>query len=183
MKTSAILILGLALSAQDALGCQRIDDFIKDVENGRSEFLFDARFTLVDATENGVRTVRRYSVDMPNLVPPAIMLLEIVDDDTSKPFEAKGTVGRLRVRPHSVGHWIDLSASAVTTDIYDHIHACPKTENEICGGFSIHFEGKDAALDVGFRTYLRDSDSKYAIDEVSVSIRERWCTSPNVFLR
>jgi len=182
MNTRAtILILGLVLGAQDALGCQRINDFIEDVKKGTPKVLFDARSTFVGVTQEGTRSVRRYSIQVPNLVPPEIMRLEIVDEESYKPFEAKEGVRHLRVRPHSVSHWIDVSPSAVTTDPYDVLQGCPQTNDQLCGGFSIHLESKDAALEVGFLLYAKD-DWLY-IDEVSVAVRERRCTTPDMFLK
>jgi hypothetical protein len=118
---------------------------------------------------------------MPNLVPPEIMQLEIADQESYKRSEAKEAVRHLRVRPHSLSRWIDVSPSAVTTDQYDSIQGCPQTTGQLCGGFSIHFETKDAALEVGFLMYPRDN--RYYIDQVKVSVRERWCTTPDVFLK
>jgi hypothetical protein len=161
----AVLISCLALSAQEALGCQRINDFVKDIENGKSEVLFDADIKLIDTEKKGLITTRRYSVHLPRTVPSEIMQLEIVDDDFyAKRGDPESGKRSLRIRPYSVSHWIDVSPSAVTNDIYDVIETCPQTKSEACGGFAIHFESKDAALEIGYVSYLKD-DKQY-VDQV-----------------
>ena len=176
------MISALALGVNEAIACQSIEDFVKDIESNRSELLPSAAFTLVDvAKPYQFRTVRRYAIHLPSSVPEEIMQLEIVDDDRphSKPRQDDTGTRYLRIRPHSVSHWIDVGVSAVTLDIYDHITGCPRTKSELCGGFGIHFESKDAAIEIGFLTYIKDD--KHHVDQVILTVRERWCTEPDMF--
>lgn len=65
-----IVVLGLLVGAHEALGCVAINDFVKDVENGKSEKILDSRFTLVDMRKDGLEAVRRYSHVLPYCSPP-----------------------------------------------------------------------------------------------------------------
>jgi hypothetical protein len=153
--------------AREAVGCLPIGDFVKDVENGRSQKL-GAHFKLIDTKKDGSVTVRRFSHISPSLQPSEIMEVEIIDDDDpwSRAWEQKWG-RRLRIRPHSVSHWIEVMASAVWIDIVDTDQGCP---HEGCHRFSIIFAGKGGALLVGFGSRWL-GERKWQIERVSLSVR------------
>jgi hypothetical protein len=169
-KLAFTLIACLALGGQNALwadtpgGCMLIDDFVKVVETGGPLWLADARFTLIESKTDAHKTVRRYSMHSPHLA--ELMQLEIIDSTRDRASEAKAAVRRLRVRPHSVSHWIAVWPSAVGLDQY-----------ELGRGFAIYFESKDGALAVGFLL----AESKPHIEDVTLAMGERWCIDPHMF--
>jgi hypothetical protein len=153
----------------EAVACILINDFVKDVENGKSERILNSRFTLVDTRKDGLVTVRRYSHTLPSLEPSEIMQIEIVDDDDawSRAWEQSLAARKLRVRPHSVSHWIDVMPGAVLIDIADTDQGCPR---EGCHRFRIIFSGKEGdSLMVGFYSRWLGG-GKWQLEEVNLSV-------------
>lgn len=169
-----IVVLGLLVGAHEALGCVAINDFVKDVENGKSEKILDSRFTLVDMRKDGLEAVRRYSHVLPYLQPFEIMQVEIVDDEESKAWEQQLGARRLRIRPHAVSHWIDIMPSAVYTDIVDTDQGLPTCKG--CLRFTIILAGKGGSLLVGFGSRGLGG-KKWQLDQVNLSVRGHYGTS------
>jgi hypothetical protein len=169
-----------AARADSGLRCRLIDDIVRDIETGASPWLLDARFTLIaSATDRWRRTVRRYSMHVPRLDASEVMQVEIIDPH-DKTWDTKLAVRRLRVRPYSVSHWIDVMPSAVALQSYDVDAPCLQAKGESCSGFEIQFESKDGGLAVGIIYPFVESKLPH-VDHVTLLLGERLCSDPERF--
>jgi hypothetical protein len=179
-KRMAFLVLCLAaapeqLRASSIGDCKSIDEFVKEVEAGRSVrllaskyTLIGSRFTVIENRKEGLATVRRYSLGAPGFVPSEILQLEIMDEEPAKARERPSGMRQLRVRPHSVSHWINIPTSVVSIVAYGFGHPCPNTRNATCYALVLGFEGEGGALVVGLETYSKDGN--HVVDQVTLEV-------------
>ena len=168
--------------------CRRINDIVKDIEAGDSQFL-GAGFTLIESKTERIGTVRRYSVAWPtlgaskpnpdNIEPFEIMQLEIVDvdDPYAKAREEKLATRWLRIRPPSGSHWVTVKPSAVAWVFHHQGAYCVQDKGKACGHLTIQFESRAGALAVEF-VY---SEGLPKFDHVRLSVGESLCTTPEAF--
>jgi hypothetical protein len=116
---------------------------------------------------------------VPGIDASEIMQLDNIDRPHSKAWEEKLAVRRLRVRPHTVSHWIDVLPSAVALEVHDVDTPCLQAKGKSCGGVSIQFAGKDGGLTIGF--LVDSAEGKQYFDHVTLSLREGWCSDPDRF--